>query len=209
MQDRPSETNGPDSSQVRARTELMTSRLESAFLWAAECHEGQTRKGSNTPYFEHVAAVALVLDRAGFGEDVVIAGLLHDVVEDTSVTLGEVAARFGPAVADIVGHCSEVKTDDRGNKRPWSDRKRDHLAAMADAPLSARAVMLADKLHNLTSIELDLRAGRPVWSQFSAAREQVLWYYRTAIDVSGRGDPRLDRLASACHDVLERVHLLP
>ena len=73
---------GPESSQV-ACTALMTSRLEAAFRWAAECHEGQTRKGSRTPYVEHVAAVALVVDRAGFDEDVVIAGLLHDVVEDT------------------------------------------------------------------------------------------------------------------------------
>ena len=189
-------------------TDLMTLRLEGAFRWAAECHKGQSRKGSDTPYFEHVVAVALVLDRAGFDEDVVIAGLLHDVVEDTSATLEDVAARFGPDVADIVGHCSEVKNDARGNKRPWSDRKRDHLAAMVHAPLSARAVMLADKLHNLITSELDLRAGHHVWSHFSAPRDQVLWYYGTAIDACQQGDPRLEPLASACRDVLTRVDLL-
>jgi guanosine-3',5'-bis(diphosphate) 3'-pyrophosphohydrolase len=187
------------------RSELISPRLEQAFRWAAECHEGQTRKASRTPYFQHVAAVALVLARAGFDEDVVIAGLLHDVVEDTSATLADVTARFGSVVAGIVGHCSEIKTDDRGNKRPWIDRKRDHLAAMAHAPLSARAVMLADKLHNLVSIEVDLRAARPVWSQFNAAREQVLWYYATAIDACLQSDSRLEPLASACRDALERV----
>jgi len=187
---------------------LITSRLERALRWAAECHQGQTRRGSGTPYVEHVMAVALVLDRAGFDEDVVIAGLLHDVVEDTQATFDDVAAQFGPAVAATVRHCSEVKLDAQGNKRPWIDRKRDHLAAMTAAPMTARGVMLADKLHNLVSIELDLLDGRPVWSEFHADREQVLWYYKAAIDACGRDDLRLARLVASCEEVLARVESL-
>jgi guanosine-3',5'-bis(diphosphate) 3'-pyrophosphohydrolase len=208
MQDRPPEQSDPEPGPVRMRPELMTARLERAFRWAAECHAGQTRKGSGTPYFEHAAAVALVLARAGFDEEVVIAGLLHDVVEDTSATLESVAASFGPAVADTVGHCTEVKNDAQGSKRPWIERKRDHLAAMVHAPPSARAVMLADKLHNLITSELDLRAGRHVWSQFNAPRDQVLWYYHSAIEACQQGDARLEPLGSACRDVLERIVLL-
>jgi (p)ppGpp synthase/HD superfamily hydrolase len=187
------------------RTETMTSRLELAMRWAAQCHDGQTRHSISTPYFEHVAAVALILDRAGFDEDVVIAGLLHDVVEDTPATFDDVAARFGAAVAEIVRHCSEVKTDAQGTKRPWIDRKRDHIAALSDAPPGARGVILADKLHNLICIELDLRERRPVWSEFHAEREQVLWYYHAMIEICGRDDPRLVRIAADCHDVLARV----
>jgi guanosine-3',5'-bis(diphosphate) 3'-pyrophosphohydrolase len=185
--------------------ELITSRLERAMRWAAESHQGQTRRCSGTPYVEHVMAVALVLDRAGFDEDVVIAGLLHDIVEDTQATFDNVAARFGAAVAETVRHCSEVKLDAQGNKRPWIDRKRDHLAAMALAPMAAKGVMLADKLHNLLSIELDLLEGRPVWSEFHADREQVLWYYKAAIDACGREDDRLARLVASCEEVLARV----
>ncbi len=187
---------------------LLTSRLERALRWATECHQGQTRRNSRTPYFEHVVAVALILDRAGFDEDTVIAGLLHDVVEDTGATFADVAERFGPAVAETVRHCSEMKVDAFGHKRPWIDRKRDHLAAMSVAPANARAVMLADKLHNLISIELDLLEGRPVWSEFHADREQVLWYYRSAIKACGREDHRLERLAVCCEDVLARVESL-
>ena len=117
--------------------DLMTLRLERALRWSAECHQGQTCRSSPTPYFEHVMAVALVLDRAGFGEDVVIAGLLHDVIEDTEATFEDVAARFGADVAETVRHCSEVKLDASGNKRPWIDRKRDHIAAIAFAPMAA------------------------------------------------------------------------
>jgi guanosine-3',5'-bis(diphosphate) 3'-pyrophosphohydrolase len=176
--------------------------------FAAQAHAGQSRKGSDTPYFEHVAAVALILDRAGFAEDVVIAGLLHDVVEDTATSFADVASRFGEYVRQLVGYCSEVKFDDHGNKRPWIDRKRDHLAALADAPVEARGIILADKLHNLVSIEFDAREGKPVWKQFSADRNQVLWYYRTAIDLCGHGDPRLETLAGYCRDVLARLDRL-
>jgi (p)ppGpp synthase/HD superfamily hydrolase len=176
--------------------------------WAARCHQGHARRGSDTPYFEHVAAVALILDRLGFDEDVVIAGFLHDVVEDTAATQEDVSARFGAAAAEIVRRCTEVKTDAHGNKRPWIDRKRDHIAAIVNAPMVARAVILADKLHNLICIELDLHDGRPVWPAFHAPRDQVFWYYHAIIDACGRDDPRLARLAGGCHDVLARLESL-
>src|SRR5262245_39145070 len=133
---------------------LFSLDLERALRWAAVCHRDQVRKASDTPYVEHVMGVALILDRLGFAEEVVIAGLLHDIVEDTSATLAEVEARFGLTVAEIVCHSSEIKTDAAGRKRPWIDRKRDHLEALRQAPVEARAVVLADKLHNLISIEL-------------------------------------------------------
>ena len=185
---------------------LISLRLEQPLRFAAECHQGQFRRGGNTPYIAHVMAVAIILDRAAFEEDVIIAGLLHDVVEDTPVTLSEVAARFGKEVAEIVWHCSEVKSDDRGVKRPWIDRKRDHIAAYWPTPRStARAVVLADKLHNLISIERDLLDGRQVWSQFHAERDHVLWYYHAIIDRCGAEDSRLAQLVAACRDVLSRV----
>ena len=189
----------------------MSSRLEDALRWAAECHRGQERRGSGIPYVQHVVAVAMILDRLGHGEDVVIAGLLHDVVEDTEATLDEVRARFGPAVAALVDHGSEVKRDAQGQKRPWIDRKRDHLAALAVAPAEARAVVLADKLHNLVSIAADLRAGRPVWSLFHAERDQVLWYYHASLDtlvVGEESDPKLAALAAECRQRLAEVEAL-
>jgi guanosine-3',5'-bis(diphosphate) 3'-pyrophosphohydrolase len=147
----------------------------------------------------------MILDRAGFDEDVVIAGLLHDVVEDTEATLDDVEAGFGAAVREIVSVCSEIKSDADGRKRPWIDRKRDHLASLRGAETPARAVILADKLHNLTSIDLDLDDGRPVWDAFNAERAQVLWYYRAAIDACASEDHRLDALAAACREVLDRI----
>jgi (p)ppGpp synthase/HD superfamily hydrolase len=185
--------------------ELMSFELERALRWAAVAHDGQVRKGEKTPYFEHVVGVAMILDRLEFDESVVIAGLLHDVVEDTEVTLDQVRDRFGSQVAGTVECCSEIKTDEQGRKRPWIDRKRDHLEALAGAPVEVAAVILADKLHNLLSMACDLEEGRPVWSIFNAPRADVLWYYRATVDLVGTGDPRLERLAGRCRQLLDRL----
>jgi (p)ppGpp synthase/HD superfamily hydrolase len=176
---------------------LWSFRLERALRWAAEQHAGQVRKSSKTPYIEHPLAVALILDRAGFEEDVLIAGLLHDLVEDTDATLDDVRLRFGEYVATIVEECSEVKTDATGAKRPWVDRKRDHLAAIKHACLAAHAVILADKLHNLACIELDLSDGQPVWSAFNAPKPDVIAYYHATLEACGSDDFRLEKLSVA------------
>jgi hypothetical protein len=104
--------------------------------------------------------------------------------------------------------CSERKLDDEGRKRPWIDRKRDHLDALEKAGESSRAVFLADKLHNLVSIACDLQDGVSVWSHFHAERDQVLWYYRTAIACFGSGDDRLDTLGGVCREALLAVESL-
>ena len=187
---------------------FMSLNVEQALRLATIAHAGQARRCSAVPYVEHAFAVAWILDRAGFEEDTVVAGLLHDVVEDTSVTLGEIASRFGPAVAEMVELCSERKTDAQGRKRPWIDRKCDHLAELSSAPVEARAIVLADKLHNLISIEIDVQEGRPVWSEFHAERHQVIWYYQAMLNRCGEGDPRLENLASQCQDHLARIESL-
>ncbi|HEY8488513.1 MAG TPA: HD domain-containing protein, partial [Thermaerobacter sp.] len=124
-------------------------------VWA---HGGQTRKGKDVPYITHPLAVALTLARAGCAEDVVIAGLLHDVVEDTSVTLEEVRDRFSPAVADIVAACTEDK------RLPWEERKARMLETLAGAPLPVKLVACADKLHNIRDLRADYQqVGERVW----------------------------------------------
>jgi len=147
----------------------------------------------------------MILDRSGFDEETVIAGLLHDLVEDTEVTLEQIREQFGDRVAEIVDHCSEVKLDASGARRPWIDRKRDHLASAANAPESARAVILADKLHNLISIRLDQAEGRPVWCSFHADRGQVLSYYRAMIDACRSDDLGLSGLAEECLALLDAI----
>jgi guanosine-3',5'-bis(diphosphate) 3'-pyrophosphohydrolase len=190
---------------MAGRSAQWTLNLERALRLAAAGHRDQVRKGTGVPYIEHPMAVALILDREGFDEEVVIAGLLHDLVEDTDVTLEQIRDGFGQSVGVIVGACSEVKLDAEGKKRPWIDRKRDHLAALLHASDEVFAVILADKLHNLISIKLDLIDGIPVWGTFNASKDQVLWYCRATIDACRSDDPRLLRLSDKCSAVLAEV----
>ncbi len=180
-------------------------KFERALRLAASGHRDQVRKGTGVPYIEHPMAVALILDRSGFDEEVMIAGLLHDLVEDTDATLEQIVEGFGVRIAEIVGFCSEVKLDASGKKRPWMDRKRDHLAEVAQASDDVLAVVLADKLHNLLCIKLDLLDGIPVWETFHAGRDQVLWYYGAMIDACRSEDPRLVQLKAECLALLAEV----
>lgn len=180
--------------------------LERALRRAACWHRDQARKGTDVPYVSHLAGVAILLARAGFDDEVVAAGLLHDATEDTEATPAQILAEFGPAVADLVEACSEVKLDEQGQKRPWIDRKTDHLKAVATARPEARAIFLADKLHNLLSIGADVADGVPIWAKFNAGREQVLWYYRESIQAADRGnDPRITTLADAARVALAEI----
>ena len=188
-----------------ARPPAIPASLERAIRRAAEWHRGQDRKASSTPYITHPFAVAMILDRSGFGEDVVAAGLLHDVVEDCDVPIATIELEFGAAVASIVAAVSEVKPDDSGAMRPWAVRRRDHIELVASSSVEARAVALADKLHNLSCIRMDLDAGRLVWSIFNASRDDVLAYHREGIERFGAGDDRLAELVSACREVFAEV----
>lgn len=148
--------------------------IDRAIALAAVAHQGQVRKGTDTPYIAHPYAVGMMLARAGCDEELVAAGILHDTVEDTYVTLEQLREQFGERVASIVEGCSEPE---RG--KSWEERKEHTLAYLPTAPREVRLVSLADKLQNARSIMTDLRAGgEGVWSRFKRGRAEQAWYYR-------------------------------
>ena len=179
--------------------------VERAMRFAAKAHRHHHRKGSDLPYITHPAGVAMLLLKAGIDDDEILAAaLLHDVVEDTEHTLEMLAAVFPPRVVQLVAALTERKHDHDGRKRSWQDRKDEHLRHIAAEPWEARAIVLADKLHNLGSMVVDLEAGEDLWSRFSASPERVLWYHREMIAAAEQNDPRLSKLASECRTLIER-----
>jgi (p)ppGpp synthase/HD superfamily hydrolase len=164
-------------------------RFLAAFLFAAEKHAGQTRKASTTPYIAHLMGVASLVLEAGGDEDLAIAALLHDVVEDCggAPMLKEVRRRFGKRVAKVVEGCTDADTYP---KLPWRERKEGYIRHLKNADVDTRLVSVADKLNNVRSILSDYREiGESVWARFNGGREGTLWYYRALLEVFLRRKP--------------------
>jgi len=164
-------------------------RFLRAFLFAADKHSGQARKASTIPYIAHLMGVASLALEAGGDEDIAIAALLHDVVEDCggAPMLKEVRRRFGKHVAEMVDGCTDADTVP---KPPWRERKEKYIRRLKTEASDARLVSASDKLNNIRSIISDYRAiGESVWSRFNGGRDGTLWYYRTLRDEFLRSRP--------------------
>ena len=164
-------------------------RFLRAFNFAAEKHAGQTRKASTIPYIAHLMGVASVVLEFGGDEDLAIAALLHDVVEDCggAPMLKEVRRRFGSRVAKIVDGCTD---SDTYPKPPWRERKEAYIRHLHSADAETRLVSAADKLNNVRSILSDHRSvGESVWARFKGGREGTLWYYHALVEEFLRGKP--------------------
>jgi GTP pyrophosphokinase len=129
-----------------------------------------------------MAVTALVLENGG-DEDLAVAALLHDAVEDQGgyATQEEIRRRFGERVAVVVASLSDTFTHP---KPPWRERKEAYLAHLRTASQDVLLVSLADKLHNARSILFDLKKNGPaVWERFKGGKEGSLWYYRSLVTI--------------------------
>lgn len=157
-------------------------RLQKAFRYAADQHAGQTRKQTAVPYLSHLMAVASLVLEGGGDEDMAIAALLHDVVEDCGgmPRLREVRKMFGARVAKIVEGCTDSFVDP---KLPWIVRKKEYLKRLRHEDAETRLVSASDKLHNVRTVIADYRQdGESIWKRFSGGRDGTLWYYRALCD---------------------------
>ena len=168
---------------------VLTDRFDRALLYATHVHGGQVRKGTSTPYVAHLLAVAATVLEYGGDEDLAIAALLHDSVEDQGgkARLEDVRNRFGERVARIVKSCSDRLADAAKGERKahWQERKEAYLSHLRTADDDVLCVSLADKVHNVRAILRDFRkpgVGERIWARFSQPKEQTLWYYRSLAD---------------------------
>ena len=177
-------------------------RLTDAVGFAREMHHGAVRKGTQIPYLSHVLAVAaLAIEDAASDpelheqiEEISVAAVLHDVVEDTPVTVHEVSEQFGEEVARIVEACSDAETMP---KPPWRERKEAYIEHLEEADQAVLCVSLADKRHNAHCIVNDARTiGTDFWKRFNAGPEEQIWYYSevTRVLAARRPGPAAEEL---------------
>ncbi|HET7188806.1 MAG TPA: HD domain-containing protein [Gemmatimonadaceae bacterium] len=167
-------------------------RINHAFAFAAKHHDRQVRKGTRLPYLTHPANVAVILTRYDQDEQTIVAGILHDVIEDCvrdgytrDMLEQRIGDKFGPAVLDTVLAVTQRQVDEEGIELSSEERRDDYLARLAGASDSARWVCAADKIHNGASIVADLKRTLDpdtVWSRFSAGRVGTVRWYRRVYD---------------------------
>ncbi|MEO7457612.1 MAG: HD domain-containing protein [Gemmatimonadaceae bacterium] len=167
-------------------------RINHAFAFAAKHHDRQVRKGTRLPYLTHPANVAVILTRYDRDEGTIVAGILHDVIEDCvrdgftrDMLEQRIGDKFGAEVLDTVLAVTHRQVDEEGVELSSEERKDDYLARLAAASDSARWVCAADKIHNGNSILADLnRTLDPdtVWSRFNVGRLGTVRWYRRVHD---------------------------
>jgi (p)ppGpp synthase/HD superfamily hydrolase len=131
---------------------LYSFKIEQAIRAAAVLHDGQTRKGVEPyPYVTHLISVAFMLSDYGANEETIVAGLLHDTLEDTNYTPEELEADFGSNVREIVEGVTDALHAER-EQYTWKQRQERYLKTLALAPKPSLMIAAADKIHNMRSI---------------------------------------------------------
>ena len=166
--------------------------INHALAFAAKHHDRQVRKGTKLPYLTHPANVAIILARYGRDNDTVVAGILHDVVEDcvrdgyTREMLEQrIGDKFSAKVLEAVLAITYRRHDDDGVELSGDERKTDYLERLAAANEEARWVCAADKIHNASSIVADLRRTvdpETVWNRFGGGKSGTARWYRQVYD---------------------------
>ena len=162
--------------------------INHAFAFAAKHHDRQVRKGTKLPYLTHPANVAVILTRYGRDDDTIVAGILHDVIEDCvrdgytrDMLEQRIGDKFGERVLDTVLAVTYRRHDDEGVELSSDERKSDYLERLSGASEEARWVCAADKIHNASSIISDLRRTvdtDTIWSRFGGGKTSTAGWYR-------------------------------
>lgn len=175
-----------------SETSGYSDKINHALAFAAKHHDRQVRKGTSLPYLTHPANVAVILTRYDRDENVVVAGILHDVVEDcvrdgyTGESLKQrIGDKFGDEVLQTVLQVTNRRLDDDGVELSSADKKSDFLERLSESADSARWVCAADKIHNVHSILSDLRRTvdpQMIWLRFNGGRSATVKWYRDIHD---------------------------
>jgi len=193
---------------------VFSERFARALAYAERLHARQRRKATNKPYIGHLMGVTSIVIAYGGDEEMAIAALMHDAVEDQGgeKRLREIRRKFGKRVAHIVDGCTDSYTEP---KPPWLARKQEYIARVAGEDGDTRFVSAADKLSNVRDILQDLRVeGDAAFERFQGKKEGTLWYYRALVGEFRKagGNPlveELDRVVADLEREADSRKLLP
>jgi hypothetical protein len=209
---------------------LFSPLLEHAIELSAQWHDRTYRKSRwrdpafdvppddvlGVPVMAHATAVALTVQRAGWDDATVAAAFVHDVVEDANrfgaaMRLEQIAALLGADVAARVAEVTEQKYDEAGRLRPWRVRKEGYLEQLRRGTPEGAAISLADKLHNLWTMNEAIGRGIDVFAAGEGRRPLregpvgQLWFYQATPEATRHhADPRLEPLRAELAREIDR-----
>ena len=189
----------------------LTSKIQKAINFASRLHSGQARKDDDSmPYVSHAFSVGWILAEYTDDENVIAAGMLHDVLEDVkNYRFDDLKNDFGENVAEIVKEVSEdkdpnIETDE---KALWQARKDKYLKNLENDSFEGLMVCAADKIHNMRSlIKAYEEQGDELWSKFNAPTDRKVWYYEEVAKIL---DNKLDNsIVSVLNAEIEKMKKL-
>lgn len=184
-------------------------KVEQAIELAAQWHDGTYRKGTwrpspfklpddelvRAPVMTHLTAVAFTVQQAGWDATTVAAAFLHDILEDPNkhgehLTKEHLETLVGAEITSLVSFLTEKKFDDLGEPRSWKQRKIDYISGISTFDPRAVAICLADKHHNLWSMNKSLQQGIDIFAstkkrkKLSSGPEEQIWFFSSILDAS-------------------------
>lgn len=178
---------------------------ERALSFAIRAHAGQMRKSEkDKPYVIHPIIVGLLLKKYGFDDNVIAAGYLHDVVEETDYTIDDIARLFGGDVASLVMTATEVDSS-----LSWKERKTQQIKATANMPERNAAIICADKIANVEDLRMERRKNGGInFSNFHADESEQRWFFESMYKELNKiiDNPIVDRLYNSIIDVFDREY---
>ena len=158
--------------------------VEKAIIFAVNAHSGQLRKGKDRPFIIHPISACEIACMITGDREVIAAAVLHDCVEDTTVTSEDIRREFGERVQKLVASDSEDKMEHIPAKDSWKVRKQATLDALEQFDRDEQIICLADKLANVRELYRDyVENGEKIWERFNQKdKNEHAWYYRGIAD---------------------------
>lgn len=163
---------------------LDTELLDRAIIFAVKAHHNTERRGKGFPYIVHPLEAMEIVATITPDQELLAAAALHDVIEDTEVTVDELREMFGERIAHLVHAESDqidgVLFDGQNEEETWHARKQAAIDRLAAAPHDAKIVAMGDKLSNMRAIARDYKEkGDALWSIFHVKdKASHEWHYR-------------------------------
>lgn len=166
----------------------LTNKIQKAIIASATLHKNQVRKDKPLPFIIHPYSVAVILSNYTNDEDIIVAGLLHDVLEDVpDYSADDMKREFGERVYEIVKGVSEDKDPNEENPDSvgsWEKRKNSYLDNLKKDTFEVMMVSCADKIHNLLSLqEAYKEQGEDLWKKFNAPEDKKIWFYGEVLNI--------------------------